>query len=222
MSLEPPSPQSEIQDSSIDASEAPSEALTFGDSSPEPAADQPPHPAHRQYGRALLGLGIFAVLSSAILLITHQIKPANSMGGHEGHDITSGHSRLVPSVQVAMVDDAGEPVPMLGDSRQGTVAVAIVEPDPTKSFKPGGADLLLEIRDPDTQEPLPVEDVTVDVTMPMPNMASMTTMVQLEPAGQPGRFQVKTHFGMVGEWHIKVEVNDPDYKGQTLITVSVE
>jgi multidrug efflux pump subunit AcrA (membrane-fusion protein) len=136
--------------------------------------------------------------------------------------ITSGHSRLVPGVQVAVVDDAGEPVPMLGDSRQGNVEVAIVEPDPTQSFKSGGADLVLEIRDPDTQEPLPVEDVTVDVTMPMPNMAPMTTMVQLEPAGQPGRFQVKTHFGMVGEWHINVEVNDPDYKGQSLITVSVE
>ncbi len=136
--------------------------------------------------------------------------------------ITSGHSRLVPDVQVAVVDDAGVPVPMLGDGSQGNVEVAIVEPDPTKSFKSGGADLLLEIRDPDTQEPLPVEDVTVDVTMPMPNMAPMTTMVQLEPAGQPGRFQIKTHFGMVGEWHIKVEVNDPDYKGQSLITVAVE
>jgi len=50
----------------------------------------------------------------------------------------------------------------------------------------------------------------------------MTTMVQLTPAGQPGRFQVNTHFGMVGEWQIKVAVNDPDYKGQALITVSVE
>jgi len=29
----------------------------------------------------------------------------------------------------------------------------------------------------------------------------MTTMVQLKPAGQPGQFQVKTHFGMVGMAH---------------------
>ncbi|WP_346293695.1 efflux RND transporter periplasmic adaptor subunit [Sphaerothrix gracilis] len=136
--------------------------------------------------------------------------------------ITSGHSRLVPGVEVAVVDDTGNPVPMLGDSSQGDVEIAIVEPDSTKSFKSGGADLLIEIRDPDTQEPLPVEDVAVDVTMPMPNMAPMTTMVQFEPTGQPGRFQVKTHFGMVGEWHIKVDVNDPDYKGQALITVPVE
>ncbi|MEB3355287.1 MAG: efflux RND transporter periplasmic adaptor subunit [Synechococcales bacterium] len=136
--------------------------------------------------------------------------------------ITSGHSRLVPGVQVAVVDDAGSPVPMLGDSSQGNVAVAIVSPDPAQGFPSGGAELLLEIRDPDTQEPLAVEDVVVDITMPMPNMAPMTTMVQLEPADQPGQFQVKTHFGMVGEWQIKVEVKDPEYQGQSLITVAVE
>ncbi|MGB5975352.1 MAG: efflux RND transporter periplasmic adaptor subunit [Nodosilinea sp.] len=136
--------------------------------------------------------------------------------------ITSGHSRLVPGVQVAMVDDTGNPVPMLGDSSQGSVDVAIVSPDPAKSFKSGSADLTLEVRDPNTQEPLPVEDVAVDITMPMANMAPMTTMVQLEPATQPGQFLVKTHFGMAGDWHLKVEVNDPDYKGQTLITVPVE
>ncbi|WP_346293202.1 efflux RND transporter periplasmic adaptor subunit [Sphaerothrix gracilis] len=136
--------------------------------------------------------------------------------------ITSGHSRLTPGAQVAVVDDAGMPVPMLGDSSQGSVEVAIVEPDPTQGFKPGAAELMLEVRDPDTQEALPVKDVAVDVTMPMPNMAPMTTMVQLESTGQPGQFQVKTHFGMAGEWQIKVEVNDPDYQGQSLITVPVE
>lgn len=155
------------------------------------------------------------MVSGDQIAITSGLNPGDQV-------ITSGHSRLVPDVQVAVVDDAGVPIPMLGDSSQGNVEVAIVEPDPTKSFQSGGAELVLEVRDPDTQEPLPVEDVAVDVTMPMPNMAPMTTMVQFEPTGQPGRFQVKTHFGMVGEWHIKVEVNDPDYKGQSLITVSVE
>jgi len=85
MSLEPPSPQSEIQESGIDASESDSKALIFGDSSSEPGGEPSAQPVHRQYGRALLGLGIFAVLSSAILLITQQIKPPNAMGGHEGH-----------------------------------------------------------------------------------------------------------------------------------------
>lgn len=136
--------------------------------------------------------------------------------------ITSGHSRLVPGVQVAVVDNTGNPLPMLGDSSQGDVEIVIVSPDPAKSFEPGSVDLTIEVRDPDTQAPLPVEDVAVDITMPMANMAPMTTMVQLEPSDQPGRFLVKTHFGMTGDWQIKVEVNDLDHAGQSLITVPVE
>lgn len=136
--------------------------------------------------------------------------------------ITSGDSRLVPNAQVTVVDDTGDPVPMLGDSSQDKIEVAIVDPDPTKGFKSGGAELILEVRDPKTQEPLPAKDVAVDVTMPMPNMPPMTTMVELEPTDKPGQFQVKTHFGMAGEWHIKVEVKDPDYAGQTMLTVPVE
>jgi len=136
--------------------------------------------------------------------------------------ITSGDSRLVPDAQVTVVDDTGDPVPMLGERSQDKIEVAIVDPDPTKGFKSGGAELILEVRDPQTQEPLPAKDVAVDVTMPMPNMPPMTTMVELEPTDKPGQFQVKTHFGMAGEWHIKVEVKDPDYAGQTLLTVAVE
>ncbi|MEQ9484734.1 efflux RND transporter periplasmic adaptor subunit [Coleofasciculus sp. F4-SAH-05] len=136
--------------------------------------------------------------------------------------ITSGDSRLVPNAQVTVVDDTGDPVPMLGESSQDKIEVAIVRPDPTKGFKSGGAELILEVRDPNTQEPLPAKDVAVDVTMPMPNMPPMTTMVELEPTDKPGQFQVNTHFGMAGEWHIKVEVKDPDYAGQTMLKVAVE
>lgn len=136
--------------------------------------------------------------------------------------ITSGDSRLVPNAQVTVVDDTGDPVPMLGESNQDKIEVAIVNPDPTQGFKSGGAELILEVRDPNTQEPLPAKDVAVDVTMPMPNMQPMTTMVELEPTDKPGQFQVNTHFGMAGEWHIKVEVKDPDYAGQTMLKVSVK
>ena len=136
--------------------------------------------------------------------------------------ITSGHSRLVPGTQVAVVDDTGNPVPVLGESRQGSIEAVVVSPDPAQGFDTGSAELTLEVRDPETQASLPVEDVAVDITMPMPNMAPMTTMVQMEPTQEPGRFQVKTHFGMAGDWHIQVEVKDPDHAGQALITVPVE
>jgi len=136
--------------------------------------------------------------------------------------ITSGHSRLVPGTQVAVVDDTGNPVPVLGESRQGSIEAVVISPDPAQGFDTGSAELTLEVRDPETQASLPVEDVAVDITMPMPNMAPMTTMVQMEPTQEPGRFQVKTHFGMAGDWYIQVEVKDPDHAGQALITVPVE
>lgn len=137
--------------------------------------------------------------------------------------ITSGHSRLRNDVQVAVVDDVGNPVPMLGGiaGNGGAIDASIISPD-IDGLKMGGAELMLEVRDPDTQQPLAVEDVEVDITMPMANMAPMTTMVQLEPADATGQFNVKTHFGMAGEWHIEVKVNDNDYAGQTLIAVPVK
>ncbi|OAB62893.1 efflux transporter periplasmic adaptor subunit [Leptolyngbya valderiana BDU 20041] len=144
-------------------------------------------------------------------------------GLHPGdRAITSGHSRLVPGVRVAVVDEDGNPVPMLGDSSQGNVNVAIVDRDANQSFAKGSAEFVLEVRDPETQDPLAVEEVTVDITMPMPNMAPMTTLVDVEPTGRPGQFRVETHFGMAGEWHIAVEVNEGDRTGQTLTIVSVE
>ena len=136
--------------------------------------------------------------------------------------IISGHSRLVPGAQVAVVDDAGNPVPVLGESSQGSIEAVVVSPDSAQGFDTGSAELTLEIRDPETQAPLPVEDIAVDITMPMANMAPMTTMVQMEPASEPGRFQLETHFGMAGDWQIKVEVKDSDHAGQSLITVPVE
>ncbi|MEO0855182.1 MAG: FixH family protein, partial [Cyanobacteria bacterium J06648_11] len=136
--------------------------------------------------------------------------------------ITSGHSRIVPDARVIEVDETGEAVPVLGGTQTSRVAVAIVSPDPSRGLRLGGAELMLEVRDPTTQTPLAVEDVEVDVTMPMPNMAPMTTMVDVAPGDRPGQFQVNTHFGMAGEWQIAVKVNDPDRAAQTSISVPVQ
>lgn len=136
--------------------------------------------------------------------------------------ITSGYSRLVPNAPVAMVDRAGTPVPTLGSGSQSDIEIAIISPDPARELKQGSAELTLEVRDPNTQDLLAVEDIVVDITMPMPNMAPMTTMVELQPDEQPGRFHINTHFGMAGNWQIKVEVNEPNYSGQAQMMVPVE
>ena len=70
------------------------------------------------------------VLSSAIVLITQPIKPANSMGGPEGHDL-SGESHDA----MMRVDGAFNPVP---------VTVAVVQPGNFEAgvVYPRGAGLL--------------------------------------------------------------------------------
>ncbi|MGB7376147.1 MAG: efflux RND transporter periplasmic adaptor subunit, partial [Rivularia sp. (in: cyanobacteria)] len=39
-------------------------------------------------GKTLLGIGIFVLLSGGILAVTNQLKPASSMAGMEGHDMS--------------------------------------------------------------------------------------------------------------------------------------
>ena len=127
MPLEPPSSPSNHRDSGIDSGI--DSGLDSGIDSDidiselEPtAATSPPvqyqygraQYGRAQYGRALLGLGVFVLLSSAILLITQHIKPANSMAGMDGHDMSGmSHDDMM------RVDGAFNPVP---------VTVEVVQP----------------------------------------------------------------------------------------------
>ncbi|WP_414620348.1 hypothetical protein [Calothrix sp. CCY 0018] len=43
-------------------------------------------------GKTLIGIGIFVLLSGAILTVTNQLKPASSMAGMEGHDMSKNFS----------------------------------------------------------------------------------------------------------------------------------
>ncbi|MEQ8956530.1 MAG: biotin/lipoyl-binding protein, partial [Coleofasciculus sp. C2-GNP5-27] len=112
MSLEPPLPHSDIDESRPNTPDSLSEH-------PEPFASEPDQelrqPSNRKkYGRVLLGLGVFAVLSSSILLITDQIKPTSSMAGMEGHDMSGmSHDDMM------QVNGAFNPIP---------VTVEVVQP----------------------------------------------------------------------------------------------
>ena len=58
--------------------------------------------------------------------------------------------------------------------------------------------------------------------MPMKNMAPMTSMVDIQPDSQPGRFKVDTHFGMKGKWDVVVKVKDPKHQGKADFDFNVE
>ena len=106
MSLEPPVPNTDINGFKPELSGDRSEDQeTLSESLLTPDAPQPP--IHKRYGRFLLGLGVFAALSGGILLVAHQISPANSMGGHDGHDMSGmSHDDMM------RVDGAFNPIPV--------------------------------------------------------------------------------------------------------------
>jgi len=64
--------------------------------------------------------------------------------------------------------------------------------------------------------------LTVDITMPMRNMAPMTTKVELAPTDAPNQFKVSTFFGMKGDWMLDAMVTDPDQPGAARLVLSVE
>lgn len=127
--------------------------------------------------------------------------------------IVTGFSRVQNGSKVAMVDGNGEPVASLSAPTEGTATIKLINPK-TKAVKAGTAELILQVLDPNSQSPIAVDQLVVDVTMPMKNMAPMTTMVDLKALPEPGQFRVKTHFGMKGDWVIKAQVKDAKHKGR--------
>ncbi|BAY86065.1 hypothetical protein NIES267_55710 [Calothrix parasitica NIES-267] len=136
--------------------------------------------------------------------------------------ITSGHSRLIENQTVSVVDEAGETLALGNNQSQGNAQIKLISPKNKNSVKKGSAQLILEIQDKKTNKPILVESLDVKVTMPMKNMAPMTSMVDIQPDSQPGRFKVDTHFGMKGKWDVVVKVKDPKHQGKADFDFNVE
>ena len=135
--------------------------------------------------------------------------------------VTSGFSRLMQGSQVAVVDAAGEPVAsLLAPAPMGNAEILLLSPELEAGTKAGAAELVLQVRDRETQEPIALEALDVDVTMPMKNMAPMTTMVDVKAMDEPGQFKVKTHFGMKGDWVIKADVDEGENQGKAKFTLT--
>lgn len=53
-------------------------------------------------------------------------------------------------------------------------------------------------------------------------MAPMTAMVDLKALPEPGKFRVKTHFGMKGDWVIKAQVKDAEHLGRAQFKLTAQ
>lgn len=135
--------------------------------------------------------------------------------------ITTGTSRLLEGTTIAVVNATGEPVASLSAPAEGNVSIQLVSPK-SNIVKAGTEALILQVVDATSQSPVAVNQLDVEVTMPMKNMAPMTTIVDLKVLPEPGRFRVKTHFGMKGDWIIKTQVKDSDHQGRAQFKVTAK
>ncbi len=100
--------------------------------------------------------------------------------------------------------------------------INLVSPNSQEAVKMGNNQLIVEVIDPQTQKPVAVETLDVNVSMPMEGEEDMTSMAKVEPDTQPGRYKIKTNFGMKGKWNVITQVKDPKLNGQANYTFDVK
>ena len=91
-------------------------------------------------------------------------------------------------------------------TEEKTVKVALVSPQ--GEIPMGDTELILEVQDSTSGEVIPVENIEVSSTMPMEGEDDMISKVEIEPAGNPGQFKIKTNFGMAGTWYLDTKIKD--------------
>lgn len=101
------------------------------------------------------------------------------------------------------------------------VAIALVTPEDA-TVPMGDAELVLQVVDPATNEPVEVESLEVDLSMPMEGMDDMTTMAIVEPGDEPGQYRVKTNLGMEGMWIMEVKSADAMMPGEATFNLDVK
>ncbi|MDB9529722.1 FixH family protein [Oscillatoria sp. CS-180] len=101
------------------------------------------------------------------------------------------------------------------------VAIALVSPE-DGSVPMGDAELVLQVIDPATNEPVEVEDLQVDLSMGMDGMEPMTTMAIVEPGEETGQYKVMTNMGMEGMWMMEVTSADPAMPGEATFELDVK
>ncbi|BAY86064.1 hypothetical protein NIES267_55700 [Calothrix parasitica NIES-267] len=103
-----------------------------------------------------------------------------------------------------------------------SATINLVSPNPQEAVKMGDNTLVVEVIDPQTQKPVAVENLDVNVSMPMEGEEDMTSMAKIEPDAQPGRYKINTNFGMKGKWNVVTQVKDPKVNGQANYTFDVK
>ncbi len=133
--------------------------------------------------------------------------------------IISGQEKLIENSLVVATDDSGKAVASLSNTvAEGNTQIKLISPQGKASA--GDNQLILEVQDAKTKQPVKVEGLDVSVTMPMKNAAPMSTDVEIKPDAQPGRFKVSAYLGMNGKWEVTAKVKDKSRNGSGSFTLN--
>ncbi|MDJ0704521.1 MAG: FixH family protein [Leptolyngbyaceae cyanobacterium MO_188.B28] len=108
------------------------------------------------------------------------------------------------------------------ETTEENAVIALVSPEAESPVPMGDAELILEVTDANTGEPLALEELTVKVSMEMEGMEPMTSPVELEPGAEPGRYKATTYFGMQGMWEVHAEVKNSAHHGRGRFMMEVQ
>ena len=125
-----------------------------------------------------------------------------------------------PSNQSQTTSEVTPETEVTTTGEEKTVKVALVSPQ--GEIPMGDVELILEVQVSTSGEVIAVENIDVSSTMPMEGQEPMISKVEIEPAGNPGQFKVKTNFGMAGTWNLAAKIQDANYQGESEITLEVK
>ena len=135
--------------------------------------------------------------------------------------ITSGYSRLMEDSKITVVDELGNPTDSFASTEASNLEVSLVDAGPLKAGSK--ADFTIMLKDGESGEAVAIapDNLAVDLTMPMKNMAPMSAKAEISSASKPGEFKINTFLGMKGDWTLEATVTDDEQAGKARLVLPV-
>jgi hypothetical protein len=109
---------------------------------------------------------------------------------------------LTPLVFLSGCDAPPPESRLVQEQRSGNVMVSLFSD--TGEVREDSNNFALEFRDAETNEPISVENLQIQASMPMPGMAPMFGDVSTNASTTPGRYEFTADLDMVGGWNLIV------------------
>jgi hypothetical protein len=122
---------------------------------------------------------------------------------------------------LAACQNGGQAVELQEVASQTAGDIRIVLLSESGDLVRGGNGFTLAFRSAADEQPFDAGDVTVSSSMAMPGMAPMVAPIELQGAGEVGRYTVTGDFAMSGEWQFDVRWDGPASQGNTSFRVNV-